>query len=256
MTQVKETRLNYARLRGFAEDSTADYANAEPFPHIVIEDFLDEPVLHEILAALESAPKPDDRRNLEVTDARGDTVQKGKLGWNDILQMPLFVRHLFYELNAGPFLNVLKALTGIDGLISDPHLRGGGIHEYEPGAVLAVHADFNLHRELKLDRRLNLLLFLNESWKVEWGGALELWQPDMSHCARSVVPVANTCVVFSTTSNSYHGMPEPLKCPAGRSRRSLALYYYSNGRPEHEISDPGARAQPFATQWQRRPSDK
>ncbi len=256
MTVVRDPLLNYTRLHALASDGAADYASAEPFPHIVLEDFLDEDVLKDLLAALALANLPEDRRNLKVTDTQGDTVQEGKYGWNNILQMPPLVRSLFHELNGGPFLEVLQILTGIEGLISDPHLRGGGIHEYALGAVLAVHADFNIHRELKLDRRLNLLLFLNEDWQIDWGGALELWESDMSRCVRRVAPNANTCVVFSTTSQSYHGMPDPLTCPADRSRRSLALYYYTNGRPEHEIGDDDARARPYATQWRRRPAER
>jgi hypothetical protein len=42
-------------------------------------------------------------------------------------------------------------------------------------------------------------------------------------------------VIFSTTDFSYHGHPEPLNCPDNRSRRSLALYYYTNGRPASEV---------------------
>jgi hypothetical protein len=41
--------------------------------------------------------------------------------------------------------------------------------------------------------------------------------------------------MFSTTDYSYHGHPDPLSCPPDRSRRSLALYYYTNGRPAEEV---------------------
>ena len=52
------------------------------------------------------------------------------------------------------------------------------------------------------------------------------------------LPVFNRCVVFSTTEDSYHGHPHPLTCPPDRTRKSLALYYYTNGRPEEERSTP------------------
>jgi hypothetical protein len=48
--------------------------------------------------------------------------------------------------------------------------------------------------------------------------------------------VAGRLAVFSTTDFSFHGHPDPLTCPEGRSRRSIALYYFSAGRPEEEIS--------------------
>jgi hypothetical protein len=58
----------------------------------------------------------------------------------------------------------------------------------------------------------------------------------MKACVRKVAPAFNRCVIFSTTDFSYHGHPEPLACPVGVTRKSLALYYYSNGRPPEELS--------------------
>jgi hypothetical protein len=102
--------------------------------------------------------------------------------------------------------------------------------------MLKVHADFNYHEHLGVDRRLNLLLYLNEDWHEDYGGELQLWDTDMKHLVRAVSPVFNRCVVFSTTDDSYHGHPDPLRCPEGRSRRSIAMYYYTAGRPAHERS--------------------
>ena len=103
-----------------------------------------------------------------------------------------------------------------------------------PGGLLKVHADFNLHQRLGLERRLNALLYLNRDWSDTYGGHLELWNRTMSRCERRVAPVFNRCVVFATSDSSFHGHPEPLSCPPGRSRRSIALYYYTaprQGRP-------------------------
>ena len=132
-----------------------------------------------------------------------------------------------------------------------------GLHQIEPGGHLAVHADFNFHEQLRLDRRINLLLYLNDDWDPGWGGALELWRSDMSAMSRSILPLANRCVIFNTTDHSYHGHPEPLACPPGRTRQSLALYYYSNGRPRGEASE--SRSTYFQPRpdeaWKRTPFD-
>jgi hypothetical protein len=77
-----------------------------------------------------------------------------------------------------------------------------------------------------------VLLYLNREWEPAWGGELQLWSQNMKRCEQRIVPVFNRLVVFSTTERSFHGHPEPLSCPEDRSRRSLALYYYSAGRPE------------------------
>lgn len=144
-------------------------------------------------------------------------------------------RSLLYQLNSSTFITFLERLTNVDGLIPDPHFVGGGLHQIERGGFLKMHVDFNKHERLRLDRRLNLLIYLNKDWQEEYGGHLELWDKDVTQCSKKILPVFNRCVVFTTTDFSYHGHPEPLTCPEDRSRKSLALYYYSNGRPASEI---------------------
>ena len=117
------------------------------------------------------------------------------------------------------------------------------------GGRLGVHADFNIHKKLGLDRRLNLLLYLNYNWQPEWGGELELWDKDVQSKVKGYLPVANRVVVFSTTDIAFHGHPDPLNCPKGMYRRSIALYYYTKGRPAEEQS--GAHS----TVFKARPDD-
>ena len=134
------------------------------------------------------------------------------------------------------FLQFLSEVTGIPNLISDPGFEGGGLHQIIPGGKLGVHADFNRHRDYGLDRRLNLLLYLNKDWREEYGGNLELWDRNMSKCEARVAPLFNRVMVFGTTDFTYHGHPDPLQCPEGMTRKSMALYYFSNGRPAEEVT--------------------
>jgi len=136
--------------------------------------------------------------------------------------------------NSEPFLQFLEGMTGIEGLIPDPYFEGAGYHETSAGGKLGIHADFRLHKRLHLARRLNLLIYLNKDWKPEYGGALELWDPNMSHCVKSVLPTFGRCVVFSTDEKSFHGHPDPLTCPDDVKRRSVALYYYTASRKIYE----------------------
>ena len=131
----------------------------------------------------------------------------------------------------------LQELTGIkEKLLPDPYFEGGGFHQTKRGGFLKIHADFNKHKETKLDRRLNILVYLNKEWKEEYGGHFELWNRDMTTCVKKVAPEFNTLAMFTTTDFSYHGLPTPLTCPPDRSRKSIALYYYSNGRPAEEVN--------------------
>jgi Rps23 Pro-64 3,4-dihydroxylase Tpa1-like proline 4-hydroxylase len=136
-------------------------------------------------------------------------------------------RNLLAELNGRAFLGFLEEMTGIDGLIADPYLSGGGLHLTRRGGHLGVHADFNIHGKMKVERRLNLLLYLNDGWLDEYGGKLELWDREMTRCEKRIAPVIGRAVVFNTSLDSYHGHPDPLTCPPERDRRSIATYYYT-----------------------------
>jgi Rps23 Pro-64 3,4-dihydroxylase Tpa1-like proline 4-hydroxylase len=204
------------------------YVSAEPFPHVVIDDFLREDELRNVA---DSFPRPK-----EIDWHEFDNPRQKKLAVEDETRIEGGALWLLYQLNSATFMSFLESLTGIDGLIPDPYFTGGGLHQIERGGYLKIHADFNRHPKFKLDRRLNLLLYLNENWQEEYGGHLELWDKEMKHCVRRILPTFNRCVIFSTTDFSYHGHPEPLACPKGVTRKSLALYYYSNGRPVEETS--------------------
>lgn len=89
------------------------------------------------------------------------------------------------------------------------------------------HADFNLHWQMNLERRLNVLIYLNPDWRPEWGGSFEVWDKAMTRKEASFTPLYNRMVCFSTGSDTFHGNPEPVNHPAGEPRLSIALYYYT-----------------------------
>lgn len=196
------------------------YRLAAPFPHIVIDDFLPPSVLRMCLDEFERGQEtpwmeydaPTERRKREY---KPDLLSDG-------------LRALFYAFNSLPFIRLIENITGIDGLIPDPYFHGAGLHEIRQGGHLSVHADFNFHEEMGLERRINVLIYLNENWLPEYGGQLELWDQSMSSCVQSIDPLFNRCIIFATTSTSYHGNPSPIAHPEGRSRKSIALYYYSS----------------------------
>jgi 2OG-Fe(II) oxygenase superfamily len=234
-------RPNHDHLQKVAKENAPRYRTAQPFSHIVLDDVFPPETLERILTEF---PSPGDIDWWRFADQRGK-----KLGTRDESQMGDATLSFLQQLNSSIFISFLEKLTGIDGLIADPHLYGGGLHQIQPGGFLKVHADFNKHDKLKLDRRLNLLLYLNKDWREEYGGHLELWSTDMKRCEHKILPVFNRCVVFSTTDFAYHGHPEPLNCPPGRTRKSVALYYYSNGRPQEEVS------RRHSTLYQNRPGE-
>jgi len=151
---------------------------------------------------------------------------------------------LFSYLNSPEFITHLKKITGIKNLYPDIGLHGGGLHIHERGGKLNVHLDYSIHPKLKLQRKLNLILYLGENWNPEWGGGLELWshnnqtnRPDKKIV--TIDNVFNRAVLFDTTQNSWHGFPNPLTCPENTYRKSIAVYYLTDAP---EGTDPRPRA--------------
>jgi hypothetical protein len=219
------------KLNHNARDLHDRYQSASPFPHIVLDGLFDDAVLDGVLREF---PAPE-----QMQWMRFDNPLEKKLGYfYQKSAISKTIRDFLNDMNSFEMLLWLETLTGIDGLIPDPYFGGGGLHQIEPGGFLKVHADFNVHPKLKLDRRLNMLIYLNKNWKEEYGGHLELWESDRKTCRSRILPLFNRTVVFSTTDTSFHGHPHPLTSPPGETRKSVSLYYYTAGRPPAERSAP------------------
>ncbi len=214
-----------SQLLPTAPDLADAYRNAQPFPHIVMDDFLPDDIAKLCLACF---PKPE-HAHFEQPDV--GTHQVGKLGRT---QESYFrgvepkIRRVLSEFNEMPFLDFLEGLTGIAGLIPDPHFRGGAFHQILAGGKLDMHADFNVDRRRRLLRRVNVLIYLNKPWQADYGGALCLSRDGGNPSRVRMLPIFNRCVIFNTDSTSFHGHPEPLSAPPGVTRKSIALYYYTS----------------------------
>ena len=231
----------------FGRSFSERYRSASPFPHIVVDNFLEPDVLRTIL---EEFPSSEDKAFFDRDQERL------KFQYQPHETSSGLIRSLFAELNGQNFLRFLEELTGIEGLISDPYYEGGGMHETKRGGHLGIHADFNVHSRLKLERRLNLLVYLNEDWEDDYGGELELWDQEMKSCVVRVKPVFGRAVIFNTNLDSFHGHPDPLKCPPHRSRRSIATYYYTaahdgvNSLPKRTTNFQSRPGSSDKTDWQ------
>jgi Rps23 Pro-64 3,4-dihydroxylase Tpa1-like proline 4-hydroxylase len=209
---------------------SAAYAQNKPWPHIVIDDFIDPDVLS--IVQREAAAVRRGKYYEKFVDRKTD---HNKYAFSPDVVGPETSR-LINFLNSGMFVQYLEKLTGISGLLTDPSYFGGGLHKIQSGGFLEVHTDFNHLKRYSLERRLNLLLYLNKDWQPSYHGDLELWDRSSASRVTAVSPIFNRCVVFSTTSESMHGHPVPLATPQGIERMSIALYYYTNTwNPEEKV---------------------
>jgi hypothetical protein len=215
--------LDPAAARHIGENLSSEYCFAEPFPHIVLEDFLPKEVAR---LAVDHFPRQ------ALASDRVFEMGYGGLHKRQILpeECDAAARQLFHFFNSRPVLEFLEGLTSIQGLLPDPYFVGGGFHETGRGGKLGIHADFRINPQLHLHRRINVIIYLNEHWDDAYGGNLELWNRDMTVKCKEIAPLFNRCVIFNTDAESYHGHPDPLTTPDGVFRRSIALYYYTASR--------------------------
>jgi hypothetical protein len=204
-----------------------EYRLAEPFPHIALDNFFEPKVAEEIVAELDACD----------TDSwfRDDHPEQVNKRWMDRPdQLPSVTGAALRYLNSEAACGFFSGLTGIHDLLPDPAYLGGGVHVSFRGGRLGVHADFNLHPQSGLHRRVNALIFLNKNWDPAWRGQLELWSKDASKPVVSINPEFNRMVAFNITDEAFHGVPSSIDCPPNRKRFSLALYYYTTERPQEE----------------------
>ena len=201
------------------------YKAAQPFPHVCIENFLDKEAARVIA---ESYPTFETANQLGRAFKAVNEAKKVQV--TDYEKFPERVRQLADELAKPEFIARLEAITGIDGLLWDDGFAGGGMHMTASAGHLDVHVDFNYNEDIDLYRRLNLLVYLNEGWSPDWGGAVELWDQEVSQCHVSVLPELGRAVLFTTSDISYHGVTA-VTCPAAVARKSFAVYYYTKEPP-------------------------
>jgi len=207
------------------------YSFADPFPHIQIDNFFSDECLNSILNEFPDLSNLKNSQNYK-------NQNEIKFANNDFKNFSEKMKTFFNFLNSETFLNFLQILTSInEKLIADEKLNGGGLHEIKTGGLLKVHTDFSKHPTNNFDRRVNVLIYLNKDWKKEYKGCLELWDKEMKECKQKILPSFNKMVIFSTTDFSNHGHPDPIDCPSDVSRKSIALYYFSEGRPKEEVFD-------------------
>jgi Rps23 Pro-64 3,4-dihydroxylase Tpa1-like proline 4-hydroxylase len=222
--------INYERLNQHLASIEKDFNSKKPFRYTVIEDFFYKQSAEEIYNSYPT---------IENGKWNGTTYidQKNKFQQTKFEEGTI-LKSVFEELNGKQFLSMLESITGIEDLIEDDDLFGGGLHQSIKGAFLNVHVDYNMHPETKYHRQLNAIVFMNKDWKDEYEGHLELWDLTNGKMKQieKIAPIFNRCVIFETNEVSFHGHPKKLNTPDGINRKSLATYYYTKTRPEHETA--------------------
>jgi hypothetical protein len=233
----KEIIFDFQKWNTSLAENAHRYKQAQPYPHIVLDNFLEEWAAEK---ALREFPAVKDAGWIHYVH-----VNEKKHGLNKMDMLPPFIKRLIQELNSPPFLQFMSKLTGIELLLPDDMLEGGGLHQSKRGGFLNVHADFTVHpHKRNWRRRVNLLIYLNKDWKPEYKGDLELWDRQMKGYQQKISPIFNRCVIFNTDDDSYHGLPDAIECPEDITRKSVALYYFTEEKVMPKLRSTNYQARP------------
>ncbi len=221
------------RVRESVDRYREEFVAAQPFKHVMIENFLEPSFAEELLTQFPS---------FDTTLSKNETGQAGGKAVNTNMRSisPAYQR-LYDTLASQQFLEFASRLSGIPDLLLDPKMFGGGTHENLHGQELDAHVDFNYDESRQLHRRLNMIVYLNKGWQSEWGGAIQIHSNPRTPSEdqiRGFDPIFNRCVMFETNEYSWHGFPK-IQLPEDKrhlSRKSISIYLYTKTRPAAEVA--------------------
>ena len=217
---------------------------SSPFKHIVLDNFLPKDM---VLQATNAFPKIKSNEWNSTYDE--DIEIKMRSNWQSEFDIPENIIEVIRILNSSIILKAMGERIKIKKLIPDPYFTGGGLNITERSGLLDVHVDGNYHDATSLNRRINLLVYLNQNWKKSWGGELGLYDSKGKNCIKKIDPIFNRCVIFDSHDTSFHGLPSPINFPQDQVRKSIILYYYTFApRPEHQIKV----KEPHSALWKKR----
>ena len=225
----------YIRMRKIKLDNI-NYLK-KPYPHCIIDNFFDKKTANKLHEGINSLKLED--ANVKFIDKKS-RYEYNKFAFSKIEKLPLPLKNIFIYLNSKEFIAEIEKLTGISDIVyGDYKLKGAGVHMIKDKGFLAMHTDFNSYKHPKfrrLDRRINLLIYMNKDWNSNYKGDLLMYNPNNISEVKRNQPIFNRCVIFNTTNKSVHGHPEPLCFPKkDLYRKSIAVYYYTKNKGKYDF---------------------
>jgi len=215
-----------------------------PFKHCVVDNCFNDEFSYDLIKGF-----PDLKSNKWEASNDQDIEIKYRTKWQSEFDIPDEILPAIRIFNSSIFLRALSKVFKIPKLMSDPYFSGGGLNITECNGLLDVHVDGNYHDASGLNRRINVILYLNPGWKEGWGGEFGLYNSTGENLIKKIAPIFNRLVIFDTHDKSFHGLPDPLNFPKGQNRKSIILYYYTKeNRPSHQVEV----EKPHSALWKKR----
>jgi hypothetical protein len=249
--KITEEHIKNCNSDIFGKWFTENNINLEsnPFPHVIIPEFIEPEYYNQMKSKFPSEPNENwwkYENPLEV-----------KYALDNLELMDDVISNVFYSLSHETVIDKFKKIFDIPELEYDPHCHGAGLHMHPRYGRLNIHLDYEIHPISNKQRRLNIIFYLNDDWNPEWNGDTQLWNNTVSECIIKSYPKGNTAIVFVTTEQSWHGVPDIIQCPNGLYRKTLAFYYVSDLKNNKNVNKKGSDELGFRKKavFVKRPSD-
>lgn len=222
MRQIQLKKLSLALQNKILGSDKNNNFFKKPYKHIIIDNFLPKKIADSCRDTFPSKSN----RIWQNTNDPGIEI-KSRSNWSSEFDIPDGIIDVIRVLNSSFLLKAMSSILRIDKLMPDPYFTGGGLNVSYKGGQLDVHVDGNYHDASGMNRRVNLLIYLNKGWKKNYGGEFGIYSENGSKLIKSVEPIHNRCLIFDTHDKSYHGLPKPINFPLLNPRKSILLYYYT-----------------------------
>jgi hypothetical protein len=252
MEKITAEKINNCNIGIFGDWLNNNNLKIEtiPFEHIIINNFIEHEYYNKIQDVLPKKP----------TDEwwKYENPIEVKYALDNFELMDPMVQNIFYALSHAIIIDKLKNMFNITTLEYDPHCHGGGLHIHPQYGRLNLHLDYEKHPITDKQRRVNIILYLNDEWNKEWNGDTQLWSKDMTECIVKSYPKKNSAIIFVTSEQSWHGLPDIIKCPSNVYRRTLAYYYVSDLENKIDSNKKGCDINGYRTKavFIKRPTDQ
>lgn len=216
----------------------------KPFKHIQIDNFFSEELIEK---CLKNFPE-NNSKDWQETNNKEIEIKK-RTNWQSEFDIPEWIIEAVRIMNSSIFLKAMAEKIWIKKIIPDPYFTWWWLNLTLKDWLLDIHVDWNYHDSTWLNRRLNAILYLNKDWDERWGWEFELWENDLSKCAKKISPLLNRLVIFDSHDLSFHWSPNPLKCDENTWRKSIILYYYTK---EERPKDQTNVKEPHSALWMKK----
>ena len=207
------------------------FVNAEPFPYIILDNFLDPAYFLEIQKILDNHTDAMPGKNFET-----EYEQKKWISLNSAL--PDVVKDIVAVLTSDVWVKNLISLSGIQTLRSTPHgnTKLANYHKMEPGGVLTSHVDHSAEPVLGIPHVMNVIIYLTKDWDLSNGGGTLFYDKTGKNIIKKVEYKENRAVLFLHTPYSFHGV-ETIDSNSLKNRKTIYVDYYSDTFSPYEDFD-------------------